>query len=169
MFLHFDRGRHLARQYDCYVVKSIGDSFMVAFRTSTDAVLFATDFSIGTGVEYISIRAGINSGQVQIRENDIYGLNVNFTSRIQHVIDHVGIFMSNSVYIDYVKAFGEDTPGVRFIKREVDLKSFGPQSLWEIRTREWVKAVGEQNRARKVILSELSKEALVGIPKLRNS
>src|SRR5438067_544698 len=56
LFVHFTRARAIASQFDCYVVKSIGDSFMVAFRRSTEAVLFAIDFSIDTGVDYIGIR-----------------------------------------------------------------------------------------------------------------
>jgi hypothetical protein len=51
---------------------------MMAFRTSTDAVDFAVAFLVNTGVDHIGIRIGINSGQVHIRENDIYGLNVKF-------------------------------------------------------------------------------------------
>jgi class 3 adenylate cyclase len=87
LFTHFSQARALTDFVDCFVVKVIGDSLMMAFRTSTDAVDFALGFLMDTGVEHIGIRIGINSGQVHIRENDIYGLNVNFTSRVQHALD----------------------------------------------------------------------------------
>jgi class 3 adenylate cyclase len=129
LFRHFSRARELASQYDCYVVKVIGDSLMMAFRTSTEAVDFALDFVCDTGVDYIGIRAGINSGQVQIRENDIYGLNVNFTSRIQHAVKSEGILVSESVKRDYEKTFGMDS-GVRFNPQEKDLQSFGLETVY---------------------------------------
>lgn len=102
---------------------------MMAFRTSTDAVDFALAFLIDTGVDHIGIRVGINSGQVHLRENDIYGLNVNFTSRVQHALTPEGILVSNSVMRDNQKTFGLDSP-VRFIPRQVDLKSFGKETLY---------------------------------------
>jgi class 3 adenylate cyclase len=72
LFVHFSRARELATQFDCYVVKSIGDAFMVAFRNAPEAILFALEFSADTGVDYIGIRVGINSGFVQIRENEFH-------------------------------------------------------------------------------------------------
>src|SRR2546429_10004559 len=66
LFKHFSTARTFAFMYDCYVVKVIGDSLMMAFRTSSEAVQFAIEFSTDTGVNYIGIRAGIHSGQVQI-------------------------------------------------------------------------------------------------------
>ena len=101
LFKHFSHARRLASSFDSYVVKVIGDSLMVAFRTSTDAVTFAIELATDTGIDYISIRAGINSGQVQVRENDIYGLNVNFTSRVQHSLPGAGVLVSNSIKRDY--------------------------------------------------------------------
>ena len=64
---------------------------------------------MSTGVEYIGIRVGINSGEVQIRENDIYGLNVNLTSRIQQSLTDEGIRVSNSVKEDYERVQGKSS------------------------------------------------------------
>ncbi len=129
LFIHFSQARTLTDFADCFVVKVIGDSLMMAFRTSTDAVDFAVAFLMDTGVDHIGIRVGINSGQVHLRENDIYGLNVNFTSRVQHALEREGILVSNSVMRDYKKTFGVDSP-VQFHPREVDLKSFGKETLY---------------------------------------
>lgn len=129
LFVHFSQARSLTAFADCFVVKAIGDSLMMAFRTSTDAVDFALAFLMDTGVDHIGIRVGINSGQVHLRENDIYGLNVNFTSRIQHAVPGEGILVSNSVMRDYQKTFGLDSP-VKFIPRKVNLKSFGEETLY---------------------------------------
>jgi class 3 adenylate cyclase len=133
LFLHFSLGRDIAGCFDSYVVKVIGDSLMVAFRTASDAVSFAINFSENTGVDYVGIRVGINSGDVEIRDNDIYGLNVNFTSRVQSALPGDGILVANSVKRDFEKRFGEDS-GVDFIPREVILKSFGPETLYFVAT-----------------------------------
>ena len=91
---------------------------MMAFRTSSEAVDFAVDFSINTGVPYIGIRVAIHMGEVQIRENDIYGLNVNFASRIQSKIEHEGILVSERVKEDYSTTTGT-SPRIRFQKKSM--------------------------------------------------
>ena len=151
LFMHFSRARLLASDYDCYVVKVIGDSLMMAFRTSTDAVDFALGCVVDTGLDYIGIRVGINSGQVQIRENDIYGLNVNFTSRVQHAVPKEGILISNSVKRDYEKTVGLDS-GIRFNPQEMDLKSFGPETAFWIFKPGWRNAIRKQRKARADLL-----------------
>jgi len=148
LFIHFSLARQLASKFDCHVVKVIGDALMLAFRTSTDAVDFAIEFGADTGVEYIGIRITINSGQVQIRENDIYGLNVNFTSRMQREISSEGILVSNSVKEDYEKILG----GIQFRARHINLESFGERTLWLAYTQVWREAVINQRKARRRLL-----------------
>jgi class 3 adenylate cyclase len=151
LFTHFSMGRNIASGFNSYVVKVIGDSLMVAFKTASDAVSFAMNFEENTGVDYISIRVGINSGEVEIRENDIYGLNVNFTSRIQHALPGSGILTANSVQRDYNKRFGENS-GVKFIPREVDLKSFGKETVFFVATPGLPKVRQQRYLARKALL-----------------
>ena len=124
---------------------------MMAFRTSTDAVDFALAFLMDTGVDHIGIRVGINSGQVHLRENDIYGLNVNFTSRVQHALEREGILVSNSVMRDYQKTLGVDSP-VRFRPREVDLKSFGKETLYFTFVPGCREAIRQHSKARAQLL-----------------
>jgi len=124
---------------------------MVAFKTASDAVSFAIDFEENTGVDYIAIRVGINSGDVEIRENDIYGLNVNFTSRVQHALPEGGILTANSVQRDFNKRYG-DGSGVKFIPREVDLKSFGKETVYFVATPRLLKTRQEKFKARQALL-----------------
>lgn len=152
LFVHFSRARELALEFDCYVVKVIGDAFMVAFRTSTDAVDFAIEFATNTGIDYIGIRVAINSGQVQIRENDIYGLNVNFTSRMQKNLPVEGILVSNSVKEDYEKISGKGASDINFFRRDVDLESFGKRTLWKAVNRPWRAAMSKQRNTRQQLL-----------------
>jgi class 3 adenylate cyclase len=152
LFAHFSTGRKLAWLFDSYVVKVIGDSLMVAFRTASDAVSFAIMFAENTGVEHIGIRIGINSGDVEIRANDIYGLNVNFTSRVQHALSAEGILTTNSVKRDYEKRFGQGRD-VRFVPWELDLKSFGKETVYLVRSRSLMREVRSQRTARRLILN----------------
>jgi class 3 adenylate cyclase len=103
-------------------------------------VQFAPRFSLDTGFDYIGIRVGIHSGEVEIRENDIYGLNVNFASRVQHALPGDGILSTESVKRDYERRLGKNT-GVTFIPRVVDLKSFGKETVYFTFTPEFRKAM----------------------------
>lgn len=151
LFDHFSQARELTKRYKCYVVKVIGDSLMVAFRTSSEAVRFAVDFSIDTGISYIGIRAGINSGEVQIRENDIYGLNVNLTSRIQSAVKAEGILVSESVKSDYDRTMGTSS-GITFQPEEFHLKDFGNTWLWRAQSESLGEAWRAQQKARFALL-----------------
>ncbi len=157
LFVHFSRAREFAARHKGYVVKSIGDAVMVAFRNAPDAILFALDFSIDTGVEYISIRVGINSGFVQIRENDIYGLNVNFTSRIQHKLEKWGIYVSDVDKKDFEKAFGRRSSEICwFRQKDREIKDFGNRTLWWVMSPTLREAIKEQIRARKRLLTPIT-------------
>ena len=114
LFVHFSSGRTFAFRYNGYVVKAIGDSLMMAFRTSSEAVQFAMEFSVDTGVNYIGIRVGIHSGQVEIRENDIYGLNVNFTSRVQHALPGEGFWSPTEFSETTTESLGRIQASVSF-------------------------------------------------------
>ncbi|SRR6266404_6879204 len=130
LFDHFTQARSLAASHEGYVVKVIGDEVMAAFRTSSDAVRFALAFATETGIDYVGIRVGIHSGEVQIRDNDIYGLNVNFAARVQAKLDSEGILLSNAVKEDYENA-SEWSADIIFSRVRKKLKGFrGTQVLW---------------------------------------
>jgi class 3 adenylate cyclase len=152
LFDHFSQAREIARRHKCYVVKVIGDSLMIAFRTSSEAVRFAVDFSINTGISYIGIRAGIHSGDVQIRDNDIYGLTVNRTSRIQGAVTAEGILVSDRVKTDFRGTMGSSS-GIIFEPEDVSLESFGKQTLWRAKSESLTKAWSTQRRARNALLT----------------
>jgi len=156
LFKHFSMARMFALMYDCYVVKAIGDSLMMAFRRPSEAVQFGVSFATTTGVDYIGIRIGIHSGEVEIRENDIYGLNVNLASRVQHALPGEGILSTEPVKRDYERRLGTDS-GVRFISRRVDLKSFGQETLYFVVTRELRQVRESHIQARSSLLPPVAK------------
>src|SRR3989338_7876853 len=86
----FDRlSLPIFKEYSGNVVNKIGDAFLVTFRSSTDALLCATELQ-KTFLEERKkdrltpkIKIAIHAGEVMIRNNDIYGDAVNATSRIE--------------------------------------------------------------------------------------
>ena len=88
----------------------------------------------------ISIRAAIHQGGVQVVENDIYGLMVNYTSRIQHVMRFCGIAVSREARTEIERKLGPNFGGLGEMRRlrHAGIKDFGAdsQEVWEIVTRE---------------------------------
>ena len=122
-----------------------------AGRRHRPAVECGLEFAMFTGIDYIGIRVAINSGEVQIRENDIYGLNVNLTSRIQSAIKAEGILVSDAVKSDYDKRVGSSS-GITFLPEEVNLKDFGKKVLWRAESEALSGARRAQQKARFAVL-----------------
>jgi class 3 adenylate cyclase len=80
---HFRQARGLIERYGGYEVKTIGDSFMVAFRTAVKALDFALELHRHTGHQRVKIRAGIHVGPVHVDEEDAFGTMVNYTARVE--------------------------------------------------------------------------------------
>lgn len=90
------------------LVKTIGDAFLVAFDSPTDAVLCGVEIqeileahnSEKTGAERIEIRIAINSGEVAVAEDgDIFGDAVNITARLESIAEPGEVFFTESVYL----------------------------------------------------------------------
>ena len=120
---HFAQARWLMSGFDCYEIKIIGDSFMVAFRTAVDALDFALDFHANTGDNRIRIRAGIHVGPVRFIDNDMFGMMVNYTKRVESTDNPHWIILSDEAkhHIDYEKA--SHHAGIRFGQRRAKIKA----------------------------------------------
>ena len=102
----------MLRIYNGRHIKSIGDSFLIVFRSPTDAVLCAMAmhdalWEISQDLEErerIVIRIALNLGEVRLTRNDIYGEAVNITARLESVTPPGEIFLSESVYLSMNKA-----------------------------------------------------------------
>ena len=133
---HFAAARRLKRLHKGYEIKLIGDSYMAAFRTAGRAMRFALDFGGDTGHAEVKIRAGINSGQVRIRENDVYGLMVNLASRLCHIkVPRFpdSIFISAAAKDGIDSDFGTDHPAFRIIsRREMNIPSFEGKEVFHV-------------------------------------
>ena len=90
------------------LVKTIGDAFLVAFNSPTDAVICGVEIQdvlknynadkVQSGK--IEIRIAINSGEVAIHDDgDIYGDAVNITARLESIAEAGEVFFTEAVYL----------------------------------------------------------------------
>jgi len=129
---HFAQGEHLLAKRNGYLIKTIGDGLLVAFRNSVDALAFAIALQTNTGDELIQIRAGVHIGQVQIESDDVYGQHVNLTARISARGTHLGVMTSQRVKED-IESYGFDIRLIWRKKENQKLKGFDRAfDLWEV-------------------------------------
>jgi len=134
---HFDAAREVSLYCDGFEIKLIGDAYMVAFKTADAALLFASQFQQHTGDPRIGIRAGIHVGQVRIKDDDIYGLMVNYASRLQHALPIEGIYLSDFAKKEIESERGTTQTDFRFVRLPANLPSFGENEvIWQVITPE---------------------------------
>lgn len=146
---HLHQARCVLKNYDCYEIKFIGDSFMVAFRTAVEALHFALTLHTDTGHRKIKIRAGIHVGAVRIIDNDIFGGMVNYASRVLAVAEEDWIVVSDPAKVQIVQELGSDDRDLLFSDMKVKLKGFDDpykHKLWIVETRKMYRAAEAKNR-----------------------
>ena len=105
-------------------VKSIGDAFLVTFRSPTDAVLCGMaiqdrlhEYNRDVPAKLrIEVRVAVNLGEVRIVRGDVFGEPVNIASRVEGMTPPGEIYLTESVHL-------------AMNKREVPSLSVGPQEL----------------------------------------
>ncbi len=134
---HFDRTQHLTKKFGGYIVKSIGDGSMLAFRSSIDAVKFAVEIESQPGHEEIQVRVGVHVGEVQIDRDDAHGPVVHLASRVMNLAENGGVRVSHRVKADYDSAFRGDHHPYRWIEiADQEIRDFAEQeNAWEVQYR----------------------------------
>lgn len=112
--LHYEHDRLLIpvfKEYKGILRQKIGDAFLVTFESSTDAVLAGVKIQ-SVLKEYnttkdekgkIEVRVAINSGDVSIKNNDIFGETISLASRMESYAEANEILFSHSVYLSMNK------------------------------------------------------------------
>jgi adenylate cyclase len=134
-------------EYHGWVVKKVGDCFVVVFESATDSLLCARDLQ-NSFMNYnrtrpevpIKIKVAVNSGEVLIKDNDIYGEAVNAVSRIEKLTKPGQILFSEAVFLAMNKG---DIPHVFLGRRRVKGLKY-PLALFR------VKGVEEDEKKRRV-------------------
>ncbi len=99
-------------QFGGKLVKTMGDAFLVAFESPTNAVLCAVmmqeklrEYNEDRPDERkMEVRIAINSGEVEIREDDVFGEAVNIAARIEGITEATEIYFTEAVYLAMNKA-----------------------------------------------------------------
>jgi class 3 adenylate cyclase/WD40 repeat protein len=129
---HFRQGRVLIKQFDGYLIKTIGDALMVAFRNAKDALDFALKLHAEPGAAEIKARAGVHIGPVQIEEEDAFGSMVNYAARVVSAAKGDQVFASDRAYQDIRQLGSKSHAGIAWNRHATELKGFkGEQILWE--------------------------------------
>lgn len=102
----------VVRAYSGRVIKSIGDAYMIVFRSPTEAVRCATaiqdrlhqhNTSVPTD-KATHIRIAMNLGEVRVHRGDVFGEPVNIAARIEGVTPADEIYISEAVYLTMNKS-----------------------------------------------------------------
>jgi class 3 adenylate cyclase len=119
--------RALAR-YDGEFVKSTGDGVLALFNSPSDALHCATELQRELAHNDISVRIGLHTGEVELRERDIGGFAVHLAARVQAQAAPDTIFVT-----EVIPPLVEGT-GAKFLDRGVhSLKGIeNPQRLYSV-------------------------------------
>ena len=95
---HFSLARSQLRRFRGREVKTLGDGILATFDGPARAVHCAQAIAAGVRPLGISIRAGLHTGEVEIRDdNDISGIAVNIASRVSHLAGNSEVLASSTV------------------------------------------------------------------------
>lgn len=133
---HFAQARRFIQTNDGCEIKTIGDAYMVAFRSVPAALSFVLALYRDTGDPRIRIRAGIHVGPVYVEDQDAFGTMVNFASRVVAQAEGAEIWLSNEAksHIDLV-GLKHQTMLPWIEHKNCTLKGFpGTYTLWSLLT-----------------------------------
>lgn len=142
--------REIFPRFNGTEIKTIGDAFLVEFRSALEAAQCALEIqrtlvkhNADVSSEHrIELRIGIHVGDVVHREGDVYGDGVNIASRIQPVAEIGGICISVDVERQIhhaLEATFEKLAPVELKNVEVPMDLFRIVLPWERDTRAKVK------------------------------
>jgi len=134
---HFALSRKLIERFQGREIKTIGDSFMAAFKSVDRALDYSMALQGATGHPQVCIRAGIHIGPMQVDEGDVFGGTVNFAARVVGAIEGDEIWLSSRAKDDIDGLGAKHHRNLRWEKHEnVMMKGFrGTFTLWTVHNR----------------------------------
>jgi class 3 adenylate cyclase len=106
---------------------------MVAFRDVLDALDFVIALQADTGDDRIKIRAGIHLGPARIIDDDMFGIMVNYTKRVESTENPHGIRLSDVVKNQIKDEGAQRHFGLGFVELRLPFKGFPErQTIWNV-------------------------------------
>jgi class 3 adenylate cyclase/pimeloyl-ACP methyl ester carboxylesterase len=94
---HDDAARVQAGHLDGRIVKSVGDGVLAIFTSPTRAARFALAMQAALRPHELVIRAGVHTGEVELRGDDVGGLAVHIAARIADLAGPSEVLASRTV------------------------------------------------------------------------
>jgi len=131
---HFARVRALAKDHSGCEIKSLGDGFLLAFRSSVEALDFALRLHADTGDPAVAVRVGIHVGVFRIEDHDAFGSAVNYAARVASTANKGEIVMSDRAFKDAEEERVVAHTGLTWVQNDsCELKGFeGSHRLWTL-------------------------------------
>jgi class 3 adenylate cyclase len=131
---HFSRGRDLLTQYAGREVKTVGDGIMALFRSVGDAFDFSLAIHLDPGRPELQVRAAIHIGEIDVREDDVFGTEVNFGARVGQKIEGAEIWLSDQAKLAIDRRGASHHRELRWDQHgQLELKGFpGSYTLWSL-------------------------------------
>jgi class 3 adenylate cyclase len=131
---HFAQSRRLIGQVQGREIKTIGDSFMAAFKCAGAALDYARALQVNTGHPQVQIRAGIHIGPMRVEAGDVFGGTVNFAARVVGAVQDAEIWLSERAKEDIDRLGAGKHKALKWERHEgVAMKGFrGKFTLWEV-------------------------------------
>jgi class 3 adenylate cyclase/pimeloyl-ACP methyl ester carboxylesterase len=89
--------RSTLQRYRGTEVKTMGDGFLATFDATTRGVRAAVDIVRAASSFGLEVRAGVHTGEVDVRSDDVVGLPVNIAKRICDLAGSGEVFVSRAV------------------------------------------------------------------------
>jgi WD40 repeat protein/class 3 adenylate cyclase len=131
---HFAQSRKLIGQFQGREIKTIGDSFMAAFKCASAALDYARALQQNTGSPQVQIRAGIHIGPMHVEESDVFGGTVNFAARVVGAVKDAEVWLSDRVKEDIDRLGAAKHKQLKWERHDgVIMKGFpGKFTLWQV-------------------------------------
>jgi class 3 adenylate cyclase len=131
---HFAQSRRLIAQFGGREIKTVGDSFMVAFKCVDAALDYAMALQKDPGHPKLQIRAGIHIGLMHVEASDVFGGTVNFAARVVEATKNPEIWLSSRAKEDVENVGAAKHEHLVWLKHDdVVMKGFpGTFTLWTV-------------------------------------
>jgi class 3 adenylate cyclase len=131
---HFAQSRRLIGKFQGREIKTIGESFLAAFRCMGDALDYVRALRRNTGHPQVRIRAGIHIGPMHVEAGDVFGGTVNFAARVVGAIQGAEIWLSERPKEDIDRLGAGKHKGLKWERHDsVAMKGFPAKfTLWAL-------------------------------------